>query len=82
MDKLVEKFQLLNRCYNKLKEAFDAEKNTERERMYEKNMLEDKAGMVRNIPMLRDFKMTKNEVETRCKNNDRLREKLGRWWEG
>ena len=48
MDKLVEKYQLLNRCYNQLKEAFDAEKNTERERMYEKNMLEDKAGMVRN----------------------------------
>ena len=44
--------------------------------------LESKAGMLTNIPMLRDFKQTEEEVENHARFNKKMTFKLRNWWEG
>ena len=43
---------------------------------------EGQAGMVRNVSMLRDFKKTEEEVDKHARANEKMKLKLGNWWEG
>ena len=44
--------------------------------------LEGQAGILTNIPMLRDFKQTEEEVESHLRTNEKMKIWLRNWWEG
>ena len=91
-------FQKLNSTLLVLKKTFNDEKKTEIERKAELYILgdnlqistwllyfmfpESKAGMLKNIPMLRDLKLTEEDLHFQVRRNENLKKKLGFWWEG
>ena len=44
--------------------------------------VEGKAGMLTNMPMLRDFKKTEEEMKNYAKANENMKIRLRNWWEG
>ena len=98
IDKLVEKFQLANTKFLQLKNNLDSQKALYYQQISEKHCLgiylikeekchlfkslEGQAGMLTNIPMLRDFKQTEEEVENHARFNKKMTFKLRNWWEG
>ena len=45
------------------------------------NVLESKAGLLKNIPLLRDFKISQSLLEAEENQNEKIKKKLGFWWE-
>ncbi len=98
IDKLLEKFRLANTKYLQLKENFDSQKALYYQQFSERQCLgirqaekfcfsvlffaEGKAGMLTNMPMLRDFKKTEEEMKNYAKANENMKIKLRNWWEG
>lgn len=48
----------------------------------EKVDCENRAGMVANMDMLRDFKLTEEALARQIKTNQDMERRLGWWWEG
>ena len=44
--------------------------------------VEGQAGILTNIPMLRDFKHTEEEVASHLRTNEKMKIRLRNWWEG
>ena len=98
MYKLMEKVHLANNGYLELKKNLDQQKALYYQQLSEKSCLgiliewsigwlhgflpEGQAGMVRNVSMLRDFKKTEEEVDKHARANEKMKLKLGNWWEG
>ena len=44
--------------------------------------LEGQAGLLTNLPMLRDFKQTEEDVKCYERSNAKMKRRLRNWWEG
>ena len=47
---------------------------------YQFHFQESQAGMLTNLPMLRDFKQTEEDVECYERANEKMKRRLGNWW--
>jgi cell division protein FtsB len=82
INKLEAQNDVLKKTMNVRKEQLRNVKADEEKLSTEKANLEDKAVLLSNMKLLRDYKQTSQLLQAEMDNNTKLRKVLGHWWEG
>ena len=80
--KLEAQDDVLKTKMNEKKEQLRNIKADEEKLSTERAKMEDKALLVTNLKLLRDYKQTSELLELEMQNNTKMRKVLGHWWEG
>lgn len=68
--------------YFKTKDRLEQEKRELGVLKKERAEHEDRAGLLTEIQLLRDYQRTEEDLETEVKRNAEMKRRLGWWWEG
>ena len=82
VEKLATQYAGLNKQCSERKKRLEEVKAEQARLRAEKIECEERAGMVANIPMLRDFTITEETLARQIQTNEDMKSRLGWWWEG